>query len=978
MKRGGEGLSLIEVIIAVAFFSLVAAALFNLLGGSYIGLNSSFSYQKALFYAQEGAEAVRSVRNQAWSNLRAGTFGLSSNSGRWQFSGSSELLDNFFTRKIIVEDVYRDGSGNVVQPSAPGAVLDIHTKKIVSQVSWPTPGGTNNQVSLPFFVSSWQTKNWIQTDWSGGSGQSIWNNATRFFSDDGNVDYATADEIKLKETTTGLVSKTWDFDSAPDYDFDPQKIEVVSSYAQLKPQIQTFTGQSINSEFSSDISGWSFYAWDVGSGEVTPQGNWRASGGNPGGFVETEIPYDARGNNVGGYWQQAINITQANPDNVTCAFDWRLLNFVAPSGVNELRFYVFLDNFSGTPTLNQAVWSSPNLAGVMSWSGVQNINCTAKVTSARTYYYKIGIFLRAKNKPTGPIIGDYDNSGVSWTKTIISYPTDNPSINPIVSFNSSAVSMWTGFSEAAIKNGGQIYYQLSDDDGANWYYWNNNVWALAGSTNYNTASVINANINSFPAVNKKINFKTFLSSSGTEQVQLDSVTISYQVPVLGNLFWGNRFLVTALDSSFRLTSANRRQSLRFTTQKTKTINILRVYVDLLNNPPTYRFGLQADNGIGWPSGVYLAYGDLGPTLAGWQTITLNQPLNLVQGQTYYLVVSWQSGQIGANRYIALRRTSPLNNLIPYDQAVDPQANALNSTNGGSSWQTTNLQPLYQLTFQDNDSEGNPYENFMEMPVYGNFFQGQKLTLAENKEFSEISFYVKRIGSLQPLDNLYFTIDNLTDNARLVNGVLATPSTVATNYTWQTYQFPQRIHLEKDKTYRLYLSSPGSSINYYLVLAPVTSNQEYFKTITFLGKSGLAEQSSDRGASWQAAEERDLNFYFGLIRKTYAPQGELISSAFNTTAPAAFDFLSWQEIIPSPNADIWVQLSTAPNNAGSPGVWGLWQGPTGPGSYYQSGQEQLIPAANNHNDNQFVRYKIILLSDSTETPVSQEIKVNFTP
>lgn len=969
---------MIEVVIAVAFFSLVAAALFNLLGGSYIGLNSSSSYQKALFYAQEGAEAARSIRNQAWSNLAVGTYGLNSTAGRWQFSGSSELIDNFYTRKIIIEDVYRDGSGNVVQPSAPGAVLDIHTKKIASQISWPTPGGNSNQVSLPFFVSSWQTKNWIQTDWSGGSGQFIWNNATRFFSDDDNVDYGAAGEIKLKETTSGLVSKTWHFDSAPDYDFDPQKIEVVSSYAQLKPQIQIFTGQSTNSEFSSDTSGWSFYTWDVTSGEVTPQGNWRANGGNPGGFAEIEIPSDARGDAVGGYWQQAINITQANTDNVTCTFDWRLLNFVAPSGVNELRFYVFLDNFSGTPTLNQAVWSSPNLAGVTSWSGVQNINCTTKVTSARTYYYKIGLFLRAKSRPTGPIIGDYDNSGVSWTKTIISYPIDNPSINPIVSFNSSAVSMWTGFSETATKNGGEIYYQLSDDDGLNWYYWDNNVWALAGPTNFNTASLINANISSFPAVNKKINFKAFLSGSGVEQVQLDSVTISYQVPVLGNLFWGNRFLVTALDSSFRLTSANRRQSLRFTAQKTKTINILRVYVDLLNNPPTYRFGLQADNGSGRPSGTYLAYGDLRPTLTGWQTIALNQPLNLIKGQTYHLVVSWQSGQIGTNRYIALRRTSPSNNLIPYDQVSDPEANVLTSTNGGNNWQTTNFQPLYQLTFQDNDSEGNPYENFMEMPVYGNFFQGQKLTLAENKEFSEISFYIRRFGSQQPLDNLYFTIDNLTDNARLINGVLAAASAVGTTYAWQTYQFPQRIHLEKDKTYQLYLSSPGSSINYYLVLAPVTSNQEYFKITTFLGKSGLAEQSSDSGASWQSFEERDLNFYFSLIRPTYVPQGELVSSAFNTGGTSAFDFLSWQEIISSVATDIWAQLSTAPNVGGVPGIWGPWQGPTGLGSYYQSGQEQLIPAANNHNDNQFVRYKIILLSDSTETPTLQEIKVNFTP
>jgi type II secretory pathway pseudopilin PulG len=982
MKRGGEGLSLIEVIIAVALFSLVAAALFNLLAGSYIGLKSFSSSQGALFYAQEGAEAARSIRNQGWNNLTAGSYGLTLTGNRWQFSGSQELLDNFYTRQIIIEDIYRDNLGNLVPPVSPGAILDLHTKKIIFLVSWPVPGGVTRQINLPFFVSSWQTKSWIQTDWQAGSGQLIWNNPAQFFSDDGNIDYSDAGEIKLKETTTGLVSKTWHFDSASDYDFDPQKIEVVSSYAQLKPQIQTLTGQSVNSGFTFDTSGWSFYTWDVGSGEVTPRGNWRATGGNPSGFAEIEIPANARGDEVGGYWQQAVNVDQANLDQVSCNFDWQVTNFIAPSGaVRNFRFYVFLDSSPGLPVIGQEIWRSANQTGVTNWQS-QLVDCRSRITSPGTYYFKIAVFLRVRSTtggPVGPISGGYDNAKVSWTKNVVSYPNDKPAVNPMISFSSPAIAGWTAFNEVAIKNSGEIYYQLSNNDGANWYYWNNTSWVLASPTDYNTVSVINANINSFPAVNKKINFKAFLSSSGAEQVQLDSATISYQVPVLGNLFWGNRFLVTVLDSSFRLTSGNRRQNLRFTAQKTKSVNLVRVYVDLLNNPPTYRFGLQADNGSGRPSGTYLAYGDLRPTLSGWQTITLNQPLNLIKGQTYHLVVSWQSGQIGPNRYIALRQTSPLNNLIPYDQTPDPQANVLTSTTGGSNWQTANLQPLYQLTFQDNDSEGNPYENLGELPIYHNFFQGQNLTLTEDKEFSEISFYVRRFGSLRPLDDLYFAIDNLTDNLLVTSGILAARSAVGTTYAWQTYQFPERINLEQNKTYRLYLSSPGSGANrYYLILAPVTVGQEYFKIITFLGKSSFGEQSSDSGASWQVAEERDLNFYFGLIRPTYVPQGELISSAFNTSVPAAFDFLSWQETTPSANTDIWVQLATAPDNGGIPGIWGPWQGLTGSSSYYQSGEESLIPLTNNHNDNQFARYKIILRSDSTATPVFQEIKINYTP
>lgn len=645
-------MSLIEVIIAVSFFSLVAVSLFHLLGGTYLGFKSAASNQKALFYAEEGAEAVRSIRNQAWNNIEAGSYGLSKTSNQWQLNGGEETLDNFYTRKIIIEDVYRDNSGNFAPPASPGAILDLHTKKVISLVSWPVPGGAIRQIDLPFFVSSWQTKSWIQTDWQAGSGQLVWSNPAQFFSDDGNIDYSVNGEIKLKQN----------------------------------------------------------------------------------GALDT------------------------------------------------------------------------------------------------------------------------------------------------------------------------------------------------------TAS------------------------------------------------FGNRFLVDSLNTSLKLDAETKKASFRFTAQQTKSVNQIRVYIHARSsNPPIYRFGLQADNGNGNPSGIYFGYGDISPGSSGWLTITLNQSVSLAQGQTYHLVIQWQSGTIKSNRYIVLRQTSPLNNLIPLDQVPDPQANVLSSSDGGTTWQTFDSQPLYQMTFQDNGSEGNPYENFAEMPVYRNFFQGQNLTLAEDKEFSEISFYVRRFGNQQPLDNLYFTIDNLTDNVRIINGVLAAPSAVGATYSWQTYQFPERVNLEKNKSYRLYLSSPGARASrYYLILAPVASDQAYFKAITFLGESGFGEQSSDSGASWQIAEERDLNFYFGLISPTYSPQGELISSAFNTGALAAFDFLSWLEIIPSPNTDIWVQLATAPDNAGAPGEWGQWQGPSGPDSYYQSGEEQLIPAANNHNDSQFVRYKVILRSDGSDTPAFQEIKINYTP
>jgi len=89
-------------------------------------------------------------------------------------------------------------------------------------------------------------------------------------------------------------------------------------------------------------------------------------------------------------------------------------------------------------------------------------------------------------------------------------------------------------------------------------------------------------------------------------------------------------------------------------------------------------------------------------------------------------------------------------------------------------------------------------------------------------------------------------------------------------------------------------------------------------------------------------------------------------------------LSWLENIPAGSFDIQVQLATAPDAGGAPGTWSSWLGPTGAGSFYQSGQEILIPVSNNHNDDQWVKYKVILTGDGSNTPVLEEIKINYTP
>ncbi len=122
-----------------------------------------------------------------------------------------------------------------------------------------------------------------------------------------------------------------------------------------------------------------------------------------------------------------------------------------------------------------------------------------------------------------------NQTGCSWTPG--SYPNTNPAIQPVLSYTVPGIDQWSSFTETATKNGGEIYYQLSYDDGSSWYYWNGSSWSLAGLGNYNPATIVNANLNSFSTSTGKIMFKAFLSSDGSQQVVLDNVRIGWGMDV---------------------------------------------------------------------------------------------------------------------------------------------------------------------------------------------------------------------------------------------------------------------------------------------------------------------------------------------------------------------------------------------------------------------------------------------------------------
>ena len=124
----------------------------------------------------------------------------------------------------------------------------------------------------------------------------------------------------------------------------------------------------------------------------------------------------------------------------------------------------------------------------------------------------------------------------------------------------------------------------------------------------------------------------------------------------------------------------------------------------------------------------------------------------------------------------------------------------------------------------------------------------------------------------------------------------------------------------------------------------------------------------------------------------ANEGVLISSAFNTqTASALVTSLSWTEQLQA-NTAVKVQLRTAADSSGKPGVWSEWGGPDGyAGSYWNSvntfsggcvdtsGAISCAPmpvAVRNGKSNQWLQYKVTLLSDGALTPDFRDVSIGY--
>jgi len=139
MKK--EGQSLLELIIAIGVFVTVISGLSLFLHESFISGRLSLEITKAIFSAQEGLEAVRSIRDYSWDELITGNHGLMISGNKWILQGSQEDISDELrggVRIIQIEDI------------------DSDRKKITSKINWQFVEGRPQEIKLITYLTNWQ------------------------------------------------------------------------------------------------------------------------------------------------------------------------------------------------------------------------------------------------------------------------------------------------------------------------------------------------------------------------------------------------------------------------------------------------------------------------------------------------------------------------------------------------------------------------------------------------------------------------------------------------------------------------------------------------------------------------------------------------------------------------------------------------------------------------------------------------------
>jgi hypothetical protein len=162
-----KGQMLVELILVIGISVLILPALLIGLLSSVDSKPQQQQRAQAIALVQQTISGIESIKNSSWANFgNDGTFHLAAVSNKWTLVANPQTV-NGLTQQIVISDVYRGGSGNIVST---GGTLDPSTKRLDVTVSWASPSAS--LVTDTMYLSRTTDLTWLQTtagDFSSGT-----------------------------------------------------------------------------------------------------------------------------------------------------------------------------------------------------------------------------------------------------------------------------------------------------------------------------------------------------------------------------------------------------------------------------------------------------------------------------------------------------------------------------------------------------------------------------------------------------------------------------------------------------------------------------------------------------------------------------------------------------------------------------------------------------------------------------------------
>lgn len=152
-KKNNQGQSLIEVLLAIAIFGILIAGSVSLSLHYFSNIMRAQELLQADKIVNNTFEAVQSISYNDWNDLTNGNHGLTNTNGYWEFNGTSDQINNKYTRTITISSLERDDNDCSFVES--GGTTDPDTKQVDLNLVWQS-SQINIEKNFTQYFTNWK------------------------------------------------------------------------------------------------------------------------------------------------------------------------------------------------------------------------------------------------------------------------------------------------------------------------------------------------------------------------------------------------------------------------------------------------------------------------------------------------------------------------------------------------------------------------------------------------------------------------------------------------------------------------------------------------------------------------------------------------------------------------------------------------------------------------------------------------------